>query len=81
MYCGICGKDLMQCTCPDLADRMRTATDSRFVSTRWCARCDKHYAHCTCPIPLWGMRNAGQIGPLPEKDQAQFLAAGAEVVR
>lgn len=60
MWCTICQADLSQCTCDDLEERLRSATealDGKLVY-RYCKKCDKHYAKCQCEEPDWGVRGA-----------------------
>lgn len=61
--CNKCGNDVGACTCPDIDQRLREASDSPHVMIKWCLTCDKHYARCRCAEPLFGVRHAGKTGP------------------
>lgn len=53
MWCGICNKDLIECACPDLKERLRAIAQSPHIMLRWCKKCDNHYALCKCEQPEW----------------------------
>ena len=61
MWCMQCNKDLANCSCPDLNDRLRSLTNGKHNAARWCTVCDHHYASCTCQNPVWGLRTSGKI--------------------
>lgn len=54
MFCIKCQKDLSQCECPDLQERLdKIASGGHFVY-RQCKVCGKHYDLCKCKNPIWG---------------------------
>lgn len=64
----VCAKYLHDCTCEDLAERMRTWTSSEGTGySRWCAKCDQHYCRCECTEPKWMIRQNGELTPLPHQ--------------
>ena len=66
MFCCRCQNDLEDCVCPDLADRMRRASEAgTHVVSRWCGKCDQHYAVCRCEEPTWMLRADGELSALP----------------
>lgn len=67
MWCGKCDKNINECTCKDLDDRMRVVSGpDGYVACRWCEACDHYYVRCTCEVPQWVLRAGGQYHPLPE---------------
>lgn len=48
MFCGKCQRDLSDCDCPDLEERLLSV--ERFAWPR-CVKCGKHEARCRCPRP------------------------------
>jgi hypothetical protein len=61
MFCGQCQKELTECTCTDLNDRMRDASDSEFFAAKWCMKCDCYYTRCKCEHPEWAIRSGGKL--------------------
>jgi len=53
MWCSKCQKELSECICDDLEERLAKLRNSEFLVMKWCARCDKHYAVCKCEDPVW----------------------------
>jgi hypothetical protein len=53
MYCNKCQKDIADCTCPDIDDRLASLTGTMIY--RKCKKCGKHYARCQCKDPEWVM--------------------------
>jgi len=53
MRCGTCKKELRDCDCPDVDERLRrVAYDPDSVcSSHWCLSCDRHAERCTCKKP------------------------------
>lgn len=63
MHCGICNTHTAECTCADLNDRMRRASDGQHIAVRWCKACDSYYSRCTCEKPEWRVRVGGKLVP------------------
>ena len=62
MQCVLCDRPLHDCTCKDLAERMRNATGpDGNIYARWCRRCDTHYTRCECEKPDWWIRENGEL--------------------
>lgn len=62
MFCSKCSRDLKNCVCPDIDERMRGLTDKGGpLAAKWCMICDKHYARCRCDEPLYGIRVDGLV--------------------
>ena len=55
MWCAKCNKELSECICSDLEERLESLKRNPNVSYRMCRRCMKHYALCRCEVPLWTM--------------------------
>ncbi len=73
MFCTKCQNDLDDCTCPDLAERMRGLSGpGGFTVARWCGACDQHYAVCRCEVPDWRLRSDGVLRPLPAEVRANL---------
>ena len=53
LNCGVCGKDLDKCTCPDIDERMFDLFESQYLLFRVCYLCGRHYARCKCKEPDW----------------------------
>lgn len=54
MWCMKCNKDLADCTCDDLQERLKSigGKGGHFVY-RVCKKCKLHYAKCKCEDPEW----------------------------
>ena len=62
MGCSKCNKDLNECICPDIEERLKELTGKKGpLIAKWCLNCDKHYARCRCTEPLWGVREDGKV--------------------
>ena len=61
MFCIKCSKEISDCTCPDINQRMKEASNSPYISMRWCAKCDSHYSKCKCENPDWKVRTNGEL--------------------
>ncbi|KKN08801.1 hypothetical protein LCGC14_1053030 [marine sediment metagenome] len=55
MYCGICNVHVSKCTCPDINERLKGATQGGHFAYKKCTICDKHYSLCKCENPEWGI--------------------------
>lgn len=55
MLCMTCQKELTDCVCPDIDERLARISTSRHFVYRACLRCKKHYARCRCVEPTWGL--------------------------
>ena len=55
MWCVKCQKELGDCTCPDINERLASLAASPHFVYRACLRCGKHYARCKCIEPAWGL--------------------------
>lgn len=65
MWCCKCNRDLSECVCPDLQERLRRATGSGHVAIKWCRACDKSYHQCRCAVPDFYVRS-GQSPDSPK---------------
>jgi len=53
MHCGMCQKELRDCDCSDVDERLRRVAydpDSVCLSY-WCLACDRHAERCACEKP------------------------------
>jgi len=57
MWCMKCNKDLSECTCPDLEERLDRAVVGGGFVYKYCKKCGKHYARCKCEKPEWEIRD------------------------
>jgi len=57
MFCGKCQKDLSECCCDDLKERLQDAVDGGHFVYRYCKKCDQHYAKCKCEDPEWAIKD------------------------
>lgn len=53
MFCAKCQKDLSECTCPDIEERLARIAQAPGILTKWCVKCDKHHSRCKCKDPEW----------------------------
>ncbi len=51
MFCMICKKNLSECTCDDLEERLRNVAEGGNFVYRECTKCGKHYDRCKCKKP------------------------------
>ncbi len=61
MWCCKCNKQLHECTCPDIQDRLAKIGQISNLAIQWCAACDKHHLACRCSHPDWAVKLNGQI--------------------
>lgn len=59
MWCGQCDHGIAECTCENLTERMRSASDSPHVALKWCRACDEYHHRCQCDDPDWVIRTDG----------------------
>jgi hypothetical protein len=65
MFCGICNRELEDCVCANLTERMRKASGPNGpLASKWCAGCDNHYTGCKCAEPDWKIRTNGELHPV-----------------
>jgi hypothetical protein len=64
MWCCKCQRDLSECICPDLEERLNSLGQGSGVVFRKCKKCGKHYERCRCEDPEWIL--AGDV-PKEEK--------------
>ena len=65
MLCLKCGKDLIDCICPDKEERLKAIVDSPHLVTKVCKICGKHYAGCKCENPIWITVSGGKEVRVP----------------
>jgi hypothetical protein len=56
-----CNKELSECICPDLEERLESLKSMSNVVTKWCTKCDKHYSQCKCKEPEFVAVNNGKV--------------------
>jgi len=49
-----CNKDLSECTCKDINERLKSVSNKGHFIYKMCLKCGKHYAQCECKDPVWG---------------------------
>jgi len=57
MFCCICQKELSECTCTNLEDRLDRAVVAGKFIYKYCKKCGKHYERCKCKKPEWGIKD------------------------
>lgn len=57
MFCTICKKDVGDCICEDIEERLSSLGKSPFVAYRMCKKCGQHYSRCRCEEPEWTLNN------------------------
>jgi hypothetical protein len=53
MWCCKCNRDLSECVCPDINERLAGAVDGGQFIYRKCLKCGEHYTRCKCAEPEW----------------------------
>lgn len=56
MFCCRCQKDLSECTCEDLEERLKDAVAGGQFVYKYCKKCGHHYAKCKCDDPEWSIK-------------------------
>lgn len=51
MWCAKCQHDLVDCTCPDLEERLARASRGGHFVTLFCKLCGLHKDRCRCEAP------------------------------
>lgn len=59
MFCVVCQSNLIDCTCPDIEERLADLANHPNMSIRICRICGLHYARCDCDAPDWGVTGDG----------------------
>ena len=67
MFCVKCQKDLSECTCDDLDERLKSLSNMGVLAYRKCIKCGKHYDLCKCKNPEWGMSGENEEAPIIKK--------------
>jgi len=62
MFCVKCQKNLADCICPDLEERLKDAASSGYFVYKYCKKCGHHYAKCKCENPEWDIKNSENVG-------------------
>jgi len=62
MFCNKCQKDLSECICPDLEERLDSVVAKGSFVYRYCTVCGHHYARCKCENPVWAIKNDENVG-------------------
>jgi len=55
MWCVICNRDIFECTCNDIKERIAETNKSPHVIIRICLKCGEHYSRCKCAEPEWNI--------------------------
>ncbi len=51
MWCMKCNKDLSQCICGDIEERLNQVASGGNFAYKKCDKCGKHYSRCKCDKP------------------------------
>lgn len=57
MWCAKCNRDISECICPDIDERLAAAVSGGMVVLKYCKKCDRHYKRCKCKKPEWEKRH------------------------
>lgn len=57
MICNECHKQLDECPCPDIDNRMKELAMNEHNSLLWAICCDKHYQRCKCELKHFQLSN------------------------
>jgi hypothetical protein len=49
MFCVICQREIYDCICPDINERLAAIGNHPAFAMRWCDACNKHIDRCDCP--------------------------------
>lgn len=80
MWCGKCEKQLAECTCPDINERLAGVAAKGFFTYKRCVRCGKHYERCKCDQPEWEIAGQPKLGRPDHKiKQEVHMGLGDEV--
>lgn len=58
MWCCKCNRDLSECVCPDIKERLAGAVGGGRFAYKKCLRCGEHYSRCKCEQPEWKIEGA-----------------------
>lgn len=62
MFCTRCQKDLAECTCSDIEERLKKAATGGYFVYKYCKLCGHHYARCRCENPEWDIKTKENVG-------------------
>ncbi len=48
MFCIRCQRDVYDCICPDINERLAAIANHSNFAVVWCRDCDKHVDQCDC---------------------------------
>lgn len=51
MWCVKCDKDLADCICPDIDERLAKLSEHQNLGLTFCSGCGAYYSRCKCPEP------------------------------
>jgi hypothetical protein len=61
MACGVCNKNIGECTCPDIDKRLaELGGPGGMMIFRVDKKCGKHFARCDCEDPFWTYSDTGE---------------------
>lgn len=63
MWCTKCNRDISECTCDDIKERIARANESPHVLIRVCLKCGEHYSRCKCTKPEWNIKLTKEMHP------------------
>lgn len=69
MWCCKCNRDLSECVCPDIKERLNAVAGMGSFVYRKCNKCGEHYSRCKCPEPGWVVEGLKTKAP-PRKEGA-----------
>jgi len=49
MFCIRCQRDVYDCICPDINERLAAIASHQNFAVKWCVDCNKHVDQCDCP--------------------------------
>lgn len=51
MFCYLCQRDIKDCICPDIEERLNKIAQRLDIVTEVCAKCGQHRDRCKCEHP------------------------------
>jgi len=61
MKCGRCRKELNECLCEDIEERLDADLKAGHVTFKYCKKCDKQWQRCKCEKPEWGIKGMREM--------------------
>lgn len=60
MWCALCHREVRDCVCPDIDERLARLGKSPHLALTYCQSCGRQIERCTCPIKVPARHMAGR---------------------